>query len=153
MVNLNPSLFSVHWDLRAIWHILTVVAQLYLIGLFGTAAVMIVRIARTLWSLKQVRRYSSQEVATTLARLASSMHSLRQFLALALLIFGVVLTNEIFASLRAVQFSFMSLSEYHLRKALEVPTAFAFFSLSIFACLHALQWCADATIQKRLRRE
>ena len=150
---LNTSLFSVPWDLRAIWRILTVVAQTYLMGLFGMAVFAILRTARTLWFHRQVRQDSSQEAATTYERLASRMHSLRQFLVFGLLVFGVVLANEVFASLRAVQLSYTSLSEYHLREALEVPTAFAFFSLSVFVCLHALQWCADATIQSRLRRK
>ncbi len=89
----------------------------------------------------------------TLARFEWRMHSLRQLLVLALLLFGVILANEVFASLRAVQLSYISLSEYHLREALEVPTAFAFFSLSTFACLHALQWFVDTKIQRRMRRK
>ena len=149
---LNTSLFSVRWDLRAIWRILTVPAQIYLIGLFVTAAFAIVRSTRTLWSLRLVRCDAGQNATTTLARLASRMRSLQQLLILALLVFGVVLANEVFASLRAVQLSYMSLSEYHLREALEAPTAFAFFSLSTFVCLHALQWFADTRIQRQLRR-
>ncbi len=146
-------MFTVRWDLRAIWNLLTVVARIYLLGLFGTSAVAIVRSARTLWSLRQKRGDAGHEATPTLSRLASRIHSLQQLLVLVLLVFGAVLTNEVFASLRAVQLSNISLSEYRLQEALEVPTAFAFFSLSIFVCLHALQWFVDATIQRRLRRK
>ena len=150
---LNTSLFSVRWDLRSVWSILTLGAQIYLLVFLGAAVFAIIRCARILWSLKQMRHGSGQETGMILARFEWRIHSLRQLLVLALLVFGVILANEIFASLRAVQFSYMSLSEYSLREALEVPTAFAFFSLSSFVCLHALQWFVDMKIQRRLRHK
>ena len=149
---LNTSLLSVRWDLRAIWQILTFVAQIYLTGLFGTIIFTIGTSARTLWLLRQLADRTGQESTAAFQELAWRIHSLRQFLTLAFLVFGVVLANEVFASLRTVRPSYMSLSEYRLSDALEAPTAFAFVSLSTFFCLHVLQWYADARIQRKLRR-
>ncbi len=86
-----------------------------------------------------------------LTRLEWKMHFLRQLLLLALLTSGVILANEVFASLRAVQFSYMSLSEYGLREALEIPTALSFLSLCTLVCVHAFQWFVDSRIQRQLR--
>ena len=90
---LNTSLFSVRWDLRSVWSILTLGAQIYLLVFLGAAVFAIIRCARILWSLKQTRHGSGQETGMILARFEWRIHSLRQLLVLALLVFGVILAS------------------------------------------------------------
>ena len=126
-------------------------AKIYLIYLFGAAAFAMLRSVQTLWSIRQIRGKGCEEERTRLNRLASRVHFLRRLLTLNALLLGAVLSNEILATLRVVQLSFASLSEYRLQEALQVPTAFAFFSLFILVCLHILQWIADARIRRQFQ--
>ena len=152
MQSAHISLISVQWDFRSLWGILPILTKAYLVGLLGIATFASITSARMHWSLRQTNRDHDREGPLTHARLASYIHSLRQLMVLALLAFGAALASSVFGSLRAVRFSYMSLSEYRLEEALEVPTAVAFFSFSIFVYLHLLQWCADARLQRRLRQ-
>ena len=139
-------------DVRAIWNPLTVVEQIYLIFLFGTGALAVLRSAQTIWSIRQIKRIGTEEGRTLLNQLTIRVYFLRQLLTLNVLLLGVVLANEVFATLRAVQLSFLSLTEYRLQEALEVPTAFAFLWLLILTCLHILQWIVDARIRRQFHK-
>jgi len=99
------------------WQILTFVAQFYLIGLFGVTIFAIGTTMRSLWLLRQLVQHDGQESTVAFSKLAWRIHFLRQLSGLAFLVFGVVLANEVFASLRTVQLSDMSLSEYRPQRS------------------------------------
>jgi hypothetical protein len=72
--------------------------------------------------------------------------SLRQFHTLLLLLFGVCCANEVFATLRAIQSSSMSLSAARI-DVFEPVAAFAFLVFVVLIFLHILQWTAAARLQ------
>jgi hypothetical protein len=148
MTSASVSLLSVPWDIRMLWGLLSVPARVYLVALLATVAFASMFCARTFWFLIQTSRKAGKFASVTYNRHLSPISFLRQFLFLIILIFGAVLANEVFGCLRAVRVSQMSLSEYRLGDALEVPTALAFTSACAFIYVHLLCWIAYA----RLRR-
>jgi len=64
-----------------------------------------------------------------------------------LLVFGVALTDEIFRSLRAYEYSKMSLSEPTAAGIADPILAFAYSCLIIFTVLHLLQWLVSSRLE------
>jgi hypothetical protein len=154
MVISNNSLFSVQWDLRAIWHILSGTAQAYLMALLCVVGWATLRCAQAIRFSRQLRpkRDASKDVALAHAKHSSRIDALQQLLLLMILLLGAVLANEVFGSLTAVQNSRFSLSEYHIDEALQVPAAFAFLSTCAFLYVHGFCWIAQAYLPKKESR-
>jgi hypothetical protein len=110
------AIFSVPWDLRALWSISSHIAKLYLIFLLvvaGYTVVTLIRRGRTKW--------------------------LPQLHYTCLLLFGACLSNECFGVLRAIDFSRASLTATGI-EAFEPILAFSFAVFIILSVLHLLQW-------------
>jgi len=74
------------------------------------------------------------------------IETLRQFHTLLFFLFGIVFANEVFATLRAIEYSSMSLSAARI-DVFEPVTAFALFVFAVLAFLHAFQWIVAARLQ------
>jgi len=151
---LNTSLFSVQWELRAIWHVLSGAAQVYFIALLCMAVWATARCAQAIWFLKQPRQKCDADKDTALVQTnhTSRIYAIQQVLFLIILLFGAVLANEVFASLKAVQYSRFSMSEYHIDEALQIPAAFAFLSACVFVYVHAFCWMAQTCLLRKESR-
>ena len=110
------AILSIPWDVRALWAALTLTMKLYVLFLFGVV----------IWTL----------VALIRGRLARQTRDLHY---LALLLFGVCLSNECFAAMRAIKFSMASLSPVGI-EAFEPAVAVSFVVFAVLTCLHVLSW-------------
>jgi hypothetical protein len=79
--------------------------------------------------------------------IAQSTETVRQLHLLLLLLFGVTLANEVFATLRGIRYSSMSLSVARI-DVFEPCAAFSFVVFGVLVLLHAFQWISSV----RLRR-
>jgi hypothetical protein len=76
------------------------------------------------------------------------MESIRQFHKLLLLLFGVVFTDEMFATLRGIRLYELSLSGARM-DIFVAPTAFAFVVFVVLIVLHIFQWAVAALLQSQ----
>jgi len=74
------------------------------------------------------------------------IENLRQLHTLFFFLFGIVFANEIFAILRAIGYSSMSLSALRIG-VFEPIIAFAFLVFAVLTFLHALQWVVAARLR------
>jgi len=143
-------ILTVHWDLRLLWAVLTVTARFYVLCLLAAAAYTTYFLARTVPRLRRLQK----GVATTdrasvkrrLIEMTRGIETLRQFHTLLFFLFGIVFANEVFATLRAIEYSSMSLSAARI-DVFEPVTAFALFVFAVLAFLHAFQWIVAARLQ------
>ncbi len=149
----SVSLFSVQWDLRSIWASMDLISKAYLLALLGSTTFIGFSAARTLWAIRQLKPERNQNREADWQRLSIRLHDRFRFLFLMLLVFGLVVANAVFGSLRAIDSSSLSISEYHTVAALELPTAFSFVSLSIFVCLYCLLWFTETRIRMTRQQE
>jgi hypothetical protein len=142
-------ILTVHWDLRLLWASLTVTAKFYIICLLGTAACTTYFLARTMYHLRRLQKESSIEAASVRRRqfeITRRIETLRQLHTLLFLLFGVVFANEMFATLRAIEYSSMSLSAARI-DVFEPLTAFAFFAFVVLVFLQTFHWIVAARLQ------
>jgi hypothetical protein len=78
--------------------------------------------------------------------MSAQIENLRQFHTLLFLLFGVCCANEVFATLRGIKYSSMSLSAPTI-EVFEPVVAFAFFVFVVLMFMHALQWTVAVRLQ------
>lgn len=138
-------ILAMHWDLRALWGVLTITAQLYILCLtVGTfySTYSLIRIAFRLNRL----RGSDETDSFRLFQMSSKLETLRQFHLCLLLLFGIDCANEVVATLRAIRYSSMSLSAPTM-DIFEPLAAFSFFILVVLLFLHVFQWAVSTRLQ------
>jgi len=143
-------ILTIHWDLRLLWTGLTVTAKIYICALVvaaGYSAVVLVRTASRFRILSKGGTASDPaSVKHQIIEMTKEIENLRQLHTLLFYIFGVFLTNEVYAAVRAVLDSRMSLSALGF-EVFGPVIAFAFCTLVIFVALHSLQWIVAARLQ------
>lgn len=143
-------ILTVHWDLRMLWAGLTVTAKFYILCLVlaaGYSAVVLVRTSSRLHSLsKEGAASDPPRVKHQVIEMTKGIENLRQLHTLLFFLFGVFFTNEIYAAVRAIQDSRMSLSALGF-EVFGPVIAFAFCTFVTFAVLHVLQWVLAARLQ------
>lgn len=82
-------------------------------------------------------------------QMAARIKTVRQLHTLLFLFFGACTANEVFAGLRAIQYSSMSLSILGI-DVFEPFVAYAFVVFMILSVLHALQWTLDYRLQSAI---
>jgi hypothetical protein len=143
-------ILTVHWDLRLLWAGLTVTAKFYVICLLvatGYSGVLLVRAYIRVCRLsKDGPASDSSDVRRNFVEMSNRIENLRQFHTLLFFLFGIVLTNEVYACVRAILDSRMSLSALGF-EVFSSAIAFVFCTLTAFAVLHSLQWIVAARLQ------
>jgi hypothetical protein len=146
-------ILTVHWDLRSVWAVLTVTAKFYFLCFLVAAIYTTYFLIRTASRLHQLPRDAASTDATRvrfrLIEITRGIETLRQFHILLFLLFGLVCTNEIFATLRAIQYSLMSLSAARI-DVFEPVAALAFCTFAMLVFLHTFQWIVAARLQPYL---
>jgi hypothetical protein len=136
-------ILTVHWDLRLVWASLTITAKFYILCLLAATVYSTFFLARIPFRLRQllkdVASTDEKNVRFLLLELTRGIETLRQVHTSLFLLFGVCCANEVFATLRAIQYSSMSLSAARI-DVFEPVTAFAFFVFAVLVYLHAFQW-------------
>lgn len=142
-------ILSVHWDLLMLWAILFLTAKLYIFCLLAAVVYTIYSLSRAMVRFRSAQRTTAdaEPAGLGLLAIARTIENVRQLLLLLLYLFGVTLANEVFATLRAVRESAVSLSALGV-DVFEPCAAFAFFVSGVLAVLHTFQWIIAA----RLRR-
>jgi hypothetical protein len=144
-------ILTVPWDLRSLWAIFTVTAKFYIVCLLIAAAYTIFFLARTALRLRRASKDAASadaaRVKPRLVEITKGIDNLRQFHTLLFLLSGVSCANEMFATLRTVRYSWMSLSAARI-DVFEPVVAFAFFVFALLVFLHAFQWTVAARVQR-----
>jgi hypothetical protein len=143
-------ILKVHWDLRMLWTVLTVTAKFYICCLAMGAGYSLVFPIRTTYRSQGLSKHrtasDSAYIKRELIEMTKGIESVRQLHTLLFFLFGVFCTNEIYAAVRAIQDSRMSLSALGF-EAFGPVIAFAFCTFVTFAVLHSLQWIVAARLQ------
>jgi hypothetical protein len=136
------NLLSVNWDIRAIWMILPLLSKFCLSFLFASGFfTMVVTLASILGA----------KTSEQLARSANRVANLRQFQTFAFYFFGVCLADHLFAAIKAIERSTMSLQA----EGIDVFCPMAWFAFIGFLTLlssHSLQWFASCRAIRVSRR-
>jgi hypothetical protein len=142
------AILSVPWDIRGIWGVLTIMAKVYFCGLLCSVAYSAWFLWRTvLWAHKRRERGNEpSDFGPYVSELTGRIDHVRQFNVSLFVLFGIVFTNEAFASIRAYRLSFLSLAGETI-ESFGPLVAFGFVVFVLFAFLHILQW----TVASRLR--
>lgn len=143
-------ILRIHWDLRLLWAGLTVTAKFYVFCLLvatGYSVALVVRTYAKVYRLsKDGPASDSSDLRHNFVEMSNRIENLRQFHTLLFFLFGVFLTNEVYAGVRAILDSRMSLSAVGF-EVFSSAIAFAFCTLTAFAALHSLQWIVAARLQ------
>jgi hypothetical protein len=143
-------ILTVHWDLRLLWAGLTETAKFYIFCLLVAAGYTAVVLIRTVSRLRHLSKDSaltaSPRVGHSLIQMTKGIENLRQLHTLFFFLFGVFLTNEMYAAVRAILDSRMSLSALGF-EVFGPVIAFAFCVSIIFLFLHVSQWIIAARLQ------
>jgi hypothetical protein len=132
-----------------LWIILPPQTKLFFFCLFLMAIYMAFSLAIIYLQSRSAPRKRTEPLPTSLhLRFMRRIHNLRQLHFMFLLIFGVALTDEIFRSLRAYEYSKMSLSEPTGAEIADPVLAFAYSCLIIFTVLHLFQWLVSSRLEK-----
>jgi len=144
-------ILKVHWDLQLLWAVLTITAKVYAVLLFIGAAYstysLVCIASRVHRFVKLSSSTDESENRHRLSEMAARLQTLRQFHALLFFLFGVCCANEVFATLRSIRYSAMSLSAATIN-VFEPVTAFAFVVFAVLLFLHAFQWAVAHALQK-----
>src|SRR5208282_2035328 len=147
------SILAVHWDLVMPWQRLTLPAKLYILCLLVAGLYAVYLLARTILGLRHLpESVAATETSARRLRLLEMIHrteNLRDLITLLFFSFGISFANEMFATLRAIRNSSMSLAEAHM-DIFEPLTAFAFVVFVALAVLHAVRWTITALLRAKL---
>jgi hypothetical protein len=139
-----------HWDLRMLWAVLTVTAKFYICCLSAATGYSLVFLVRTAYRSHGLSKHGaasdSPQTKREIIKMAKGIENVRQLHTLFFFLFGVFCTNEIYAAVRAIQDSRMSLSALGF-EVFGPVIAFAFCTFVTFACLHSFQWIVAARVQ------
>jgi hypothetical protein len=142
-------ILTVPWDLRLVWAVLSITARAYILLLLtatGFSTYSLVRLTFRLHELLKLETTDARGADLHLVAMSKGIANLRQFHALLFLLFGLCCANEVFATLRTIQYSLLSLSAAKIN-VFEPVTAFAFLVLLVLTFLHAFQWAVAARLQ------
>jgi hypothetical protein len=143
-------ILTVHWDLRLVWAALTVTAKFYVLCLLAAAAYTTYFLVRTVFRLRRLQKDAASVdpglMKRRLIEMTRQIETLCQLHTLLFFLFGIFFANEIFATLRTIEYSSMSLSGARI-DVFEPAAAFAFFVFVVLVFLHALQWIVSARLQ------
>lgn len=137
-----------HWDFRDAWPVLSIPAKFYLLFLLASTFYAGYLLIRTKLELRVLLEHGA--AITSLAQrrilnLGGRLANLRQFSTMLRILFGVFFAFESFNTIRAIQFSVLSLSP--ARFDIFGPLIeFAFVAQAILAVLHGLQWIASSRV-------
>jgi hypothetical protein len=144
------SILTVHCDLRLLWAVLTVTAKFYVLCLMAAAGCTTYFLAWTVFRLRRLQKsvpsVGAALVKRRLIEMVRGIETQRQFHTLLFFLFGMFFANEMFATLRAIEYSSVSLSAARI-DVFEPGTAFAFFVFAVLAFLHAFQWVVAARLR------
>jgi hypothetical protein len=140
-------ILTVHWDMRLVWAVLAITAKFYILFLLAATVYSTSSLALITIRLRRLlKRGASADVSLRLTEMTKRVESLRQFHTLLFLLFGLCCANEVFATLRTIQYSSMSLSAPKI-DVFEPVTAFVFWVFVVLTFLHAFQWAVAARLQ------
>lgn len=143
-------ILTVHWDIRLVWAVLTVTAKFYVVGLLVAAAHTTYFLVQTVSGIRRLQKDDTSIDAAPgkrrLAEMTRGIENLRQLHILLFFLFGMFFANEMFALIRAIEYSSMSLSAASI-DIFEPVAAFAFFVFGVLALLHVFQWIVAACLQ------
>jgi hypothetical protein len=143
------NLLSHSWDVRMLWFILPLQAKLFFLCLLLATTYMIFSIA---FAYRRGRSFAPNGTEPFLRslhpRFLRRMHNLRQLHFTFLLIFGVIMTDELFRALQAYERSKLALSESTAAQIADPVLAFAYCCLLIFTFLQILQWLVSIYLEK-----
>jgi hypothetical protein len=140
------------WDFREAWPLLSIPAKFYLLFLLASTFYAGYLLIRTELELRVLLKHGAAITSLVQRRifeLGGRLANLRQFSTMLRILFGVFFANESFNTIRAIQFSVLSLSP--ARFDIFGPLIeFAFVAQAILAVLHGLQWIASSRLQSCL---
>jgi flagellar biosynthesis protein FlhB len=143
-------ILTVHWDLRLEWAVLTVTAKFYVFCLLAAAAYTTFFLVQTVSRIRRLQKdvasIDATPVKCRLIEMTRGIENLRQFHILLFFLFGMFFANEMFALIRAIEYSSMSLSAARI-DVFEPVAAFAFFVFVVLTLLHVFQWIVAARLQ------
>jgi hypothetical protein len=143
-------ILTIHRDLRLLWVVLPIPAKFYILFLFAAAVYSSYSLTRIAFRFRQLLKHAAstdaRDVGLRLTQMTRGIETLRQFHTLLFLLFGVCLPNSVSATLRAIQYSSMSLSGARI-DVFETVAAFVFFVFVVFIFLHVFQWTVAARLQ------
>jgi hypothetical protein len=140
-------ILTVHWDMRLMWAVLTITAKFYILFLLAATVYSASCLALVAVRLRRLLTHrASTDMSLNIVEMTKRVESLRQFYTLLFLLFGLCCANEVFATLRTIQYSSMSLSAAKM-DVFEPVTAFTFLVFVALTFLHAFQWAVAARQQ------
>jgi hypothetical protein len=132
-------ILTVRWDVRAIWSVLTPTARFYVLCLLLAAVATTYFLGQSIFRMRRLLNGVTSIDAAIAGRCATEVkgrsEKFRQLHLLLFFLFGMILANEMFALVRAIEQSSMSLSaseDRHLR-ANYGARLFRFWSASVSA--------------------
>jgi hypothetical protein len=134
-------ILTVPWDVRAIWAALTVTTRVYVVFLLLITGVTVYISCQAIFCIGRLREsFSTDEVTSgrSPSKIQKRVESLRQLHLLSFFLFGMVFTNELFALVRGLKHSSMSLSA--AIDVCEPILALGFVVLGVISSLHIFQW-------------
>jgi hypothetical protein len=142
-------LLTQSWDFRALWMVLPLQTKLFFFCLLLTAGYTTYTLTVIYTRTRSLPdKESAFGVRANRLHLFSRIRNLRQLHFMFFLLFGVILTDDIFRAFRAHEYSTMSLSESKAAEIVDPVLAFAYSCLIIFTVLHLLQWLVSNRLEK-----
>ena len=146
-------ILTVRWDVRAIWSVLTPTARFYVLCLLLAAVATTYFLGQSIFRMRRLLNGVTSIDAAIAGRCATKVkgriENLRQLHLLLFFLFGMIFANEMFALVRAIEHSSMSLSAARI-DICEPITALAFFVFGVLLFLHILQWIVATLLQSFL---
>jgi hypothetical protein len=146
-------ILTVPWDVRAIWSVLTPTAKFYVLCLLLAVVATTYSLGQAIFRIRRLRT-SVAPMDAEIAELRATevkgrIENLRQLHLLLFFMFGMFFANEMFALVRAIEHSSMSLSAARI-DICEPITALAFFVFGVLLFLHIFQWIVAVRLQSFL---
>jgi len=143
-------ILTVPWDVRAILSVLTPTAKFYLLCLLLAVVATAYYLGQAMFRIRRLSN-SVASVDALIARrcvteVKGRIENLRQLHLLLFFLFGMFFANEMFALIRAIEHSSMSLSAARM-DICEPITALAFFVFGVLLFLHIFQWIVATWLQ------
>lgn len=145
-------IFSVRWDLIALWKVLALTAKLYVFLLLVFFVSSVYALLRELAGARSYQKTSlavEGELRKPFLKIARSIENVRQLSLFFLLLFGLTLANEVFATLRSIRESALSLSARGV-EIFEPCAAFSFVVFVVLTLLHVFQWTATVRLRQSI---
>jgi len=131
-----------------LWMILPPQTKLFFLCLFLMAIYTFFSLALMYLQSRSATRKPSEPLLNSLRlRCIRRIHNLRQLHFRFFLLFGVILTDDIFRAFRDYEYSKMPLSEPTAAGIADPVLAFAYSCLIIFTVLHLLQWLVSSRLE------